>query len=47
MKQATTEAINRLRDRVHLVIEGTDTPLGKLFDVVLICLLYTSPSPRD
>ena len=22
-------------------------PLGKLFDVVGACLLYTSPSPRD
>ncbi len=42
MKQATTEAINRLRDRIHLVIEGTDTPLGKLFDVVLIVAIIAS-----
>ena len=48
-----------LQKRVHEIIFEADTPAGKQFDVLLIicillsvgatmiCLLYTSPSPRD
>ncbi len=42
MKQPTTEALTRLRNRIHLVIEGTDTRLGKLFDIVLLIAILAS-----
>ena len=36
MKQPTTEALTHLRNRIHIIIEGTDTRLGKLFDIILL-----------
>ncbi|WP_367104414.1 ion transporter [uncultured Psychrobacter sp.] len=42
MKQPTTEAITHLRNRIHVIIEGTDTRLGKLFDIVLLIAILTS-----
>ncbi|SNT69726.1 ion transporter [Psychrobacter sp. LV10R520-6] len=42
MKQPTAEAITRLRKRIHIVIEGTDTRLGKLFDIVLLIAILAS-----
>lgn len=44
MKQPTAEALTRLRTRIHLVIEGTDTRLGKLFDIVLLIAILASVS---
>ncbi len=31
-----------LRERIYIIIFGTDTPAGKLFDVVLICTILLS-----
>lgn len=31
-----------LRHRIHVVLEGTDTPMGKLFDVVLLVTVLTN-----
>lgn len=42
MKQPTAEAINHLRNRIHIIIEGTDTRLGKLFDIVLLIAIMAS-----
>lgn len=42
MKQATLDAIQKLRDQIHLIIEGTDTPMGKAFDVMLIIAIVLS-----
>ena len=42
MKQSTAEAITHLRNRIHIIIEGTDTRLGKLFDIVLLIAILTS-----
>lgn len=42
MKQPTAEAITHLRNRIHVIIEGTDTRLGKLFDIVLLIAILTS-----
>lgn len=42
MKQATLDAIQRLRDRIHLIVEGTDTPMGKAFDIMLIGAILVS-----
>lgn len=42
MKQPNTEAITYLRNRIHLVIEGTDTRLGKLFDIILLVAILAS-----
>lgn len=42
MKQPTAEAITHLRNRIHIIIEGTDTRLGKLFDIVLLITILTS-----
>jgi len=42
MKQPTAEAITHLRNRIHITIEGTDTRLGKLFDIVLLIAILTS-----
>ena len=42
MKQPTAEAITHLRNRIHIIIEGTDTRLGKLFDIVLLIAILTS-----
>ena len=42
MKQPTAEAITHLRNRTHIIIEGTDTRLGKLFDIVLLIAIAAS-----
>ena len=42
MKQPTAEAITHLRNRTHIIIEGTDTRLGKFFDIVLLIAILTS-----
>ena len=42
MKQPTAEAITHLRNRIHIIIEGTDTRLGKLFDIVLLIAILAS-----
>lgn len=42
MKQPTTEALTHLRNRIHIIIEGTDTRLGKLFDIVLLIAILAS-----
>ncbi|KRU23140.1 ion transporter [Psychrobacter piscatorii] len=42
MKQPTAEALIHLRNRTHIIIEGTDTRLGKLFDIVLLIAILAS-----
>ena len=42
MKQPTTEALTHLRNRIHIIIEGTDTRLGKLFDIILLIAILAS-----
>ena len=42
MKKLSSNTLNHLRDRIHIIIEGTDTPLGKLFDIVLLIAIATS-----
>ncbi|MDN3454026.1 MULTISPECIES: ion transporter [unclassified Psychrobacter] len=42
MKQPTAETITHLRNRIHIIIEGTDTRLGKLFDIVLLMAILAS-----
>ncbi|AOY42928.1 MULTISPECIES: ion transporter [Psychrobacter] len=42
MKQPTAEALTHLRNRTHIIIEGTDTRLGKLFDIVLLIAILAS-----
>lgn len=42
MKKKTLDSIQRFREYIHLIIEGTDTPLGKAFDMVLIFAIITS-----
>lgn len=42
MKQPTAEAITHLRNRIHIIIEGTDTRLGKLFDIILLIAILAS-----
>lgn len=39
---ATSDVINELRNRIHIIIEGTDTKLGKLFDIVLLVAIIAS-----
>lgn len=42
MKQPNTEAVTHLRNRIHIIVEGTDTRLGKLFDIVLLIAILAS-----
>ena len=42
MKQPTAEAIAHLRNRIHVIVEGTDTRLGKIFDIVLLIAILAS-----
>ncbi|MGP4713540.1 ion transporter [uncultured Psychrobacter sp.] len=42
MKQKSAEALTHLRNRIHIIIEGTDTRLGKFFDIVLLIAILTS-----
>ncbi len=44
MKQTTAEAISHLRNRIHIIIEGTDTRSGKFFDIVLLIAILASVS---
>lgn len=41
-KLSSKNTLNNLRDRIHIIIEGTDTPLGKLFDIFLLIAIATS-----
>ena len=42
MKQKSAEALTHLRNRIYIIIEGTDTRLGKFFDIVLLIAILTS-----
>lgn len=42
MKKVTSNTLNSLRNRIHIIIEGTDTPLGKLFDIILLVAIAAS-----
>lgn len=42
MKIPTTETFTQLRERIHVVIEGTDTRLGKIFDIALLIAIVAS-----
>ena len=42
MKQPTAEALAHLRNRIHIIVEGTDTRSGKFFDIVLLIAILTS-----
>ena len=42
MKQPTAEAITHLRNRIHIIIEGTDIRLGKLCAIVLLITILAS-----
>lgn len=42
MKQLSSSAITNFRERIHIIIEGTDTRLGKLFDIILIVAIIAS-----
>ena len=42
MKHPTAEAVNHLRNRIHIIIEGTDTRSGKFFDIVLLIAILAS-----
>ena len=42
MKQPTAESITHLRNRIHIIVEGTDTRLGKIFDVILLIAILAS-----
>lgn len=42
MKQLSSSAITNFRERIHITIEGTDTRLGKLFDIILIVAIIAS-----
>lgn len=44
MKQSTAEALNHLRNRIHITVEGTDTRAGKFFDIVLLIAILASVS---
>lgn len=41
-KLSSKNTLNHLRNRIHIIIEGTDTPLGKLFDIVLLIAIAAS-----
>ncbi len=42
MKQKATSSINHLRHHIHVIIEGTDTKLGKLFDIIVLIAIIAS-----
>ncbi|PNK59797.1 ion transporter [Psychrobacter sp. FDAARGOS_221] len=42
MKKLSSNTLNNLRDRIHIIIEGTDTPLGKFFDITLLIAIAAS-----
>ncbi|PID37751.1 MAG: ion transporter [Pseudomonadales bacterium] len=42
MKQKATSSINHLRHHIHVIIEGTDTKLGKLFDIIVLIAILAS-----
>lgn len=44
MKHLTAETVTRLRNRIHITIEGTDTRAGKFFDIVLLIAILASVS---
>lgn len=40
--QPTHHKTHLLKERIHVIIEGTDTPAGKLFDVCILVAIITS-----
>ncbi len=42
MKPSSLEKIQHLRNRIHIVIDGTDTPMGKAFDIFLLIAIVLS-----
>lgn len=42
MKKVTADTLKSLRNRIHIIIEGTDTPLGKFFDITLLVAIAAS-----
>ncbi len=42
MKLRTNKNIASLRERIHIIIDGTDTRLGKFFDIFLMVAIVTS-----
>ena len=49
LKNMSKSNMANLQDRLQLTVDGLDVPLPNLegLCVLNICLLYTSPSPRD
>ncbi len=41
-RKTTASTIQNWRERIHVIIEGTDTRLGKLFDIVLLVAIVLS-----
>lgn len=42
MKRYSLEHIEHLRNRIHIIIDGTDTPWGKGFDILLLIMIVAS-----
>lgn len=42
MKHSTSDFMSNLKERVHIIIEGTDTRMGRLFDIVLMVAIIAS-----
>lgn len=42
MKEIDFRHFNKLRKKLHVIVFGTDTPAGKLFDVVLLVVIVLS-----
>lgn len=42
MRKKSFKFMNQLRSRLHVIVFGTDTPAGKLFDVVLLVAILMS-----
>lgn len=42
MKETDFKHFNKLRKELHVIVFGTDTPAGKLFDVVLLVIIVLS-----
>lgn len=43
-KNSLKSSINHslIKNKIHIIIEGTDTPIGKLFDVLILVAIITS-----
>lgn len=40
LKSSTNHSL--IKNKIHIIIEGTDTPIGKLFDVLILVAIITS-----